>query len=128
MPTKTYDTINAIARSWPPRQTAIKTSYGNQMSAGGARFRREELGRNRLTGINAHRARHVRASPLAYDLKDDRLLVDRLAQQLSAGEGSEAIATHCVRCPGRATGAAIWRAWTTSLQKRFVATDHCDEQ
>ena len=75
-----------------------------------------------MTGINAHRARHLRTS-LPYDLIDsaDRLLPERLAQQLSAGEGSEAIATQFVRCHGRATGAPIWRAWTPSLQKRRSA-------
>ena len=61
--------------------------------------------------------------PVPYDLIDsaDRLLPERLVQRLSAGEGSEAIATQFVRCHGRATGAPIWRAWTPSLQKRRSA-------
>jgi len=63
-----------------------------------------------------------------FHLRDKR---DHQRPQLSAGEGSEPMATRFARCRGRATGAPISRVWATPLQKRrfpvtIVASDYRD--
>ena len=71
--------------------------------------------------------------PVPYHLIDsaDRPLPERLVQRLSAGEGTEAIATHFVRCHGRATGAPNWASVDPVVAPETVcrderATDYCD--
>ena len=61
--------------------------------------------------------------PVPYDLIDsaDWLLPERLVQRLSAGEGTEAIATHFVRCHDARPAHQIGRAWTPSLHQRRSA-------